>query len=205
MVAELLDVEEVLVRNGDLAHLPGNLEVALHRAAQRGDLASAVGRRRDDLLHAVDVAGEAADDDALALLVTDDVEQVLADHPLGLGEPVGLGVGGVGQQQADAVLLADGTDLGEIGGASVDRREVDLEIARVVDDALGRVEGDADRVGHGVTDRHHLDVERPNGAALAVVQRVEAGAPDQPGLLDAAAGQVQRELGGVEREGDLAQ
>src|SRR3712207_8908873 len=49
-----------------------------------------------------------------------------------------LGVGGVRQEQADARLPGDGSDAGQVGGAAVHRREIELEVARVEDHALGR-------------------------------------------------------------------
>ena len=50
--------------------------------------------------------------------------------------PLALGVGGVGHQQPDALGGGDGADAGEVGEPAVDRREVELEVARVQDDAL---------------------------------------------------------------------
>ena len=92
---------------------------------------------------------------------------------------VALGVGGVGEEQADALVVGDGADAGEVGEAAVDRREVELPVARVQDHALRRVERGGEPVGHRVGDRDELDVERADLAALAVGHRDELGAVEQ--------------------------
>ena len=55
--------------------------------------------------------------------------------------------------------------------AAVDRREVELEVARVEDHALGRVEGGGEPVGHRVGDGDELAVEGADPAPLAVGHR----------------------------------
>ena len=71
---------------------PGHGELA---AVQVGDL--------DGLLHAVDVRGEAGDDDA-PLGLGEDLVEGLADDALGGGGARRLGVGGVGEQGEHALL-----------------------------------------------------------------------------------------------------
>ena len=116
-----------------------------------------------------------------------------------------VGVGGVGQQQPDALLVAERADAGEVGEATVDRGEVELEVAGVEDHALRRVERGGEAVGHRVRDRDELDVERADLAPLAVGDRDQLGAVEQPGLVDAVAGQAERERRAVDRERELAQ
>ena len=93
----------------------------------------------------------------------------------------------------------------EVGEAAVDRREVELEVARVQDRALRRVEGGGEALRHRVGDRDELDLARPDAPALAVAHRDQLGAVEQPGLLDAVAGQAQRQRRAVDRERQLAQ
>ena len=50
-------------------------------------------------------------------------------------------------QQPDPVDGGEGADAGEVGDAPVDRGEVELEVARVQDHALRRVERDGEGVG----------------------------------------------------------
>ena len=103
-------------------------------------------------------------------------------------------------------VLASCADAGEVGAPVVDRREVELEVAGVEDHALRRVHGDGVGVGHAVGDGDELDVER---ADLRRARRrrtaLRLGAPEQPGLLDAVAGEAERQRRAVDREADLAQ
>ena len=124
-----------------------------------------------DLLDPVDVAGEAGDDDPALGVGGEDRPQRLRHRRLGAGVARLLGVGGVGQQQAHALLDLDGADAAEVGVAAVDRREVELPVARVQDHALRRVERGGEAVGHRVGDGDELDVERADHPALAVVRR----------------------------------
>ena len=65
----------------------------------------------------------------------------------------------------------------EVGAAAVDGREVELEVPRVQDDPLGRVEGDGEALRHRVRDRDELDVERSDPAPLAIGDGNELRAP----------------------------
>ena len=79
-----------------------------------------------------------------------------------------VGVGGVGEQQADALVLGDGAHDAEVGEPAVDRGEVELEVAGVQDRALRRVDGGGEAVGHRVGDGDELAVERADPAPLVV-------------------------------------
>ena len=67
-------VDDVVVVDLEIAELAGDLGVGDHGAPGDDDLAAGVDRRVADLLHAMDVAGERGDDDAL-LGGLDDVAQ----------------------------------------------------------------------------------------------------------------------------------
>ena len=84
-------------------------------------------------------------------------------------------------------------------------REVELEVARVQDHALGRVEGGGEAVGHRVGDGDELAVEGPDPPPLAVGHRDQLGAVEQARLLDAVAGQAEGEGRPVDRERQVAQ
>ena len=56
-------------------------------------------------------------------------------------------------------------DAGEVGAPAVDRLQVDLEVARVQDHALGRVEGGGEGRGHRVGDGDELDLAGPDAHA----------------------------------------
>ncbi len=135
-VAHLVDVAQVGVRDREQAHLPGQAHVLLHRHAEGGHHPVVGDGGVGDLLDAVDVAGEAGGDDPPALVGVEQVVEDLADGGLAAGVAVLVGVGGVGQQEADALVLGDGADGRQVGEAAVDRGEVELEVAAVEDRAL---------------------------------------------------------------------
>ena len=202
---DVLDVDDRRLGDVQQAHLAGQPHVLLHRHAERGDRAVEGDGGVGDLLDAVDVAGEAGDDDAPALVRVEQVVEHGADALLAAGVAVRVGVGGVPQQQADALVAGDGAHAGQVGEAAVDRGEVELEVAGVQDHALRRVERGGEAVGHRVGDGDELDVERADLAALAVGDGDEVGVAEQARLLDAVLGQPERERRAVDRERQLAQ
>ena len=112
-----------------------------------------------------------------------------------------LGVGRVGQQQPDALGRGDRPDAGEVGAPAVDRGQVELEVARVQDHAL-RACGRRWRARAGtewVTGMNSTS-NGPIARPLAVGHRHELGAAEEPGLLDAVAGQAERQRRAVDRE-----
>src|SRR5690606_9333916 len=158
-----------------------------------------------DLLHPVDVAGEAGDDDAPAPVLVEEVVEDGADAALAAGVAVRVGVGGVAQEEPHAGLDGDGADAGEVGEAPVHRGEVELPVAGVHDHALRGVPGGGEPVGHRVGDRDELDVERADLAALAVLDGDQLGLAEQARLLDPVAGQAEGERRPVDRERHLPQ
>ena len=134
------------------------LDVLAHGAAERGHLAAVGHGGVDDLLHPVHVAGEAGHDDALAGLGREDPAQRHAHRGLRLGEAGLLRVGGVRQEEADALGLGQLAHAGQVGAPPVDRLQVELEVPRVQDHALRGVERDGHRLGHRVRHRDELDV-----------------------------------------------
>ena len=139
-VVDVLDVAQMGVGDAQQTHLAGHANVLLHRHAERRhDAVERDGRIRD-LLDAMDVAGEAGRDDAAPGMRVEQVEEDLADRRLGPGVAVLVGVGGVRQQQPDALVLGDGAHDAEIGEPAVDRSQVELEVTGVQDRALRGVE-----------------------------------------------------------------
>ena len=128
-----------------------------------------------------------------------------ADGLLRAGVPVLLGVGGVAQQQADAIAGADAADAAQVGQSTVDRCEIDLEVARVQDRALRGVERRGEAVGHRVRDRQELAVEGAELPSLVVLHDDELGVLEDTVLLDAAPGQAEGELRADDRELELLQ
>ena len=75
-------------------------------------------------------------------------------------KPGHLGVGGVGEEQVDA-LLAEPGERAQVGDPAVERELVHLEVAGVQHQAGAGADRDRERVGDGVVDRDELEVERP--------------------------------------------
>ena len=195
----------VAVRDRQHAELEGDADVLQHRAAQERDLAAARDGGVGELLDAVDVAREAGDDDPPTPLRQEDPAQGLADAALAAGVAGQLRVRRVREQQADAFGGGDLADPGQVRAAPVDGVQVELEVAAVEHDALGGVEGEGEAVRHRVRHRDELDVERPDPAPLAVAHRHERGLLAEPCLVQAVAGEPERQRRAVDRGVDVAQ
>ena len=89
--------------------------------------------------------------------------------------------------------------------ATVDRREVELEVAGVDDRALGCEVRDRETVRNRVRDRDELTFDRPDAPAFTVEHRDELGAVEHPRFFDAIAGKRQRQRGAVDRYRDVPQ
>ena len=85
------------------------------------------------------------------------MQQIRANLGLGLGKARDRSVGGVGQQQVDA-LLGKAADSGIVGRDAVDGRLVELKVAGVHNGALVGADEHAQSAGDGV--RHREEVER---------------------------------------------
>ena len=100
-------------------------------------------------------------------------------------------------------IVTDHERLEEVNSIGDDRTvagvEVELPVAAVQHDALGGVHGDRVGVGHRMGDRDELDEQRPDVDLLAVGDRPHVDPLHEPGLVDAVAGDPQRELGAVDR------
>ena len=169
LVRELLEViciDDVLVGNAQVAKLPGHLGVGDHRAARHHNLAANRHGGVADLLQAVDVARERGHKDA-AWGVLDDMAQRRANGRLGRREARARGVGGVGEQDVDA-LGSEAVDGSVVGTHAVDGGLVKLEVAGVHDVARRRVHEDAKRSWNGVRHGKERDVESTQGYGRAV-------------------------------------
>ena len=125
----------------------------------------------EDLLDAVDVAGEGGHDD-LPVGVGEDVVQDLADLALMAHHARDLGVGGVHAEQVHALLTETGEGA-QVRDAPVDGQGVHLEVAGGQDAAGRGAHEDGHGVGDGVVDGHELQVEGAVGHALVLVDDVE--------------------------------
>ena len=193
---DVVDVDERRVGDLDDPEVAPHPHVLLHAQPERGDDASGGHRGVHDLLDPVEVAGEAGRDDAAIGLLHEQLPQHTADTRLARRVAVLLGVGGVGQEQTDALVRRERADATEVGAPAVDRGEVELEVARVEDDPLRGVQGDRVRVGHGVGDRDELHVERADVTtfAVAALRRVRSGRAGLPPRCGCAPGRGRRRI-----------
>lgn len=152
--------------------------------------------RVQDLLDAVDVAGEARHDDPLAG-IAEDLPQDVRDVLLGRDEARDLGVRRVGEEKVDA-LLAQPRERVQVRETAVQRELVHLEVARVDHHAGGRADGDREGVGDGVVDRHELAVEGADALAVSLchLKGVRADAV----LLELRLDECEGQLGADERD-----
>ena len=138
-----------------------------------GDLAAGLLGGVEHLLHAVHVRGEAGHDDP-ALGVPEHLVDRRGDVALGRGEAGHLGVGGVGEEEVDA-LLPQPREGAQVGEPAVERQLVHLEVAGVQQGAAGGAHGHGQRVGDRVVDRHELAVEDAELLAVALAHPERVG------------------------------
>ena len=89
----------------------------------------------------------------------DQLAERLADEALGAGHPGALGVRRVAEHEVDAAV-ADLGELADVGLEAVDRRVVELPVARVQHAPGRRLDDDRDAVGDRVGHPDELELER---------------------------------------------
>ncbi|GAA3216401.1 hypothetical protein GCM10020256_18670 [Streptomyces thermocoprophilus] len=195
-VVQGLHIDDEARRDLEVPEVAGDAHVADHRAADEGDPAAVLVRRVQNLLDAVDMAGEARHDDALAG-AGEDLPQHIGDVPLVRREAGDLGVRGVREEKVDA-FLAQPCEGVEVGEAVVQRELVHLEVAGVDHHARGSAHSHGQRVRDGVVDRDELAVEGAD--ALAVPLGHLEGVRADPVLLELGLDQGQGQLGADQRD-----
>ena len=173
----LVEPDHQAGRDAQQPEVAGDAHVAHHRPADERDLALVLVRRVEHLLHPVHVRGERRHDDPAARLGEHRVEH-RPDVPLRRDEAGDLRVGGVREQQVDA-LGAEPREAGQVGDPPVERQLVHLEVAGVQHQPGRGPDGHGQRVRDGVVDREELTLERPQRLppALAHGQRVRLDPP----------------------------
>ena len=115
-----------------------------------------------------------------------------------------LHVGRVLQQGQHAALAVLGKGV-QVEGLVVERREIDLEVAGVDDDADRRFDGQRHAIHQRVGHADRLDGERADGELFLGRDLDQLGFVEQLMLFELAFHVGQRELGGVDRDLELAQ
>src|SRR6478735_6908260 len=195
-VVELLDVDQDAVGHLEVAELGRDAHVAHHRPAHHGDLAAGLLGSVEHLLDAVHVAAEAGDDDA-PLGVPEHLVDGGGDLELGGGEARDVGVGGVGQEEVDA-LLPQPREGAQVGESAVEGQLVHLEVAGVQQRAGLGAHEDGESVWDGVVDGHELEVEDAEPLALALPDR--HGVRADAVLLELGLDESQRERRADDRD-----
>ncbi len=93
----------------------------------------------------------------------------------------------------------------QVEGLVVERREIDLEVAGMNHDADRRFNGQRDAIHQRVRHADRLDGERPDGELFSGRDLDQRDFVEQLVLFELAFDVGQRELGGVDRNLDLAQ
>ena len=115
-------------------------------------------------LHAVDARRKRGDHELPGRRREDLLERVL-DLELGTGEPFAIDVRAVAKQRQHA-RAAELRESMHVEVLAVDRRLIDLEVARVHERAGRRVNRQRDAVGHAVRDAQELDLAVADANAL---------------------------------------
>lgn len=149
-------IDDISVIDVEVAQLACHAGVGEHGTTGHDDLAAALASGITDLLQTMDVARERRDEHA-ARSILDGVQQIGANLGLGLGKAGDRGVGGVGQQQVDA-LFGKAADSGIVGRDAVNGRLVELKVAGVHNGALASADEHTQSARDGV--RHRKEVER---------------------------------------------
>ena len=155
-VVNIEGIDDIGVIDVEITELARHAGVGEHGTTGHDDLAAALAGGVANLLQTMDVARERRDKHA-ARSILDGMQQIGADLGLGLGKAGDRGVGGVGQQQVDA-LLGKAANSGIVGRDAVNGRLVELKVAGVHNGALVGADEHAQSARNGV--RHREEVER---------------------------------------------
>ena len=191
------DVDDVAVLDVQEAEFLGDAHVAHHRPADERHPAAQRHCGVDDLLHPVDVGGEAGHDDPLAVGPAHQPVQVGPDFTLRRPDAGQFGVGRVAQEQVHT-LVAQARHPRQVGRAAVQGQLVELDVAGVQHGARPSVHGDRERIGNRVIDREVLALEDAVRASGALGHLDEHRI--DPVLATFRGDEGQRELGADDRD-----
>ncbi len=192
-------LDEDVFRNLDDPQATGETQRPIQASAKRHDLSALLSRQLQQDLDAVDVGAEGGDDE----LARRRFERIFQSFPAdGLGRRVAgsEGIGGIREQQAGAGP-AQFFQSRETGETAIHGRGIELEVAAVNDDALGRVDGEAAGVGNAVGDGNPLHGQIfSKGDAAEILHDIQQGKV-QPVFLELALHQTERERRAVDWHG----
>ncbi len=202
-VLDLVGVDDEALRRIDIAKVLRDLGGVIDGAADDGELAAVlVGEIHGDA-DAVDGGREAGEEEAL-FGGCEDVVEAWNDGLFAGGEAGAVDIGGVLEEEEDALLAEVGEGL-EIEGVAVGGGEIDFEVAGVEDDADGGVDGERDAVDEGVRDADGHDGECAEGEAVAGEDFDEFGVVEEAMLFELAFDVGEGELGTVDGDVEVRQ
>ena len=181
-LVDLLDIGHHVLRDIHIAQDHGNADDVFHAAPGDRDLAAVPGRNGNDLLQTVHVGSKGRDDDAL-VAAGKKLVKALTDLPLRGGMSRVFRVCGIAQQREHA-FLAELAEAREIDHPAGDRRQVDLEIARVHHGAERRSDGKRHGIGDAVVDVDEFYRKTPETKRRAGLPNKDLRVVEQVMLLE---------------------
>ena len=200
VVVDLVDVDDRALRRRDVAELQRDVDDVDHAAAEHGDVALVADGCVDDLLDAVDVRRERRDDDAAARIVESAVK-CRTDRALRRRMALALRIRRIRHEHEDTAVAEVG-EAAEVRHLAVNRRVVELEVARVHDHADRRLDGESDGIRNRVVDADEADAEAADVDDVALHDRMQVARVDAV-LLETALEDAERQARAVDRHVDL--
>ena len=168
IVLQLLDIDQGVLRDPDVAQFVGNTDDVHHGTPLDHHLPAVLACRVDDLLDAVHIGREGRHDDPLILVFRKDNVEGPAHRPLRHGKAGTDRVGAVAEQRQHAVSAQLRHSL-QIRRLAEHRRIVYLEISGVEDDSRRAEDRQGGAVGDGMVRLDEFHVEVPQRDRVAVL------------------------------------
>ncbi len=191
-------------RNAQISEPLRDLRIPDHPATDERDLAVELGGQVHEQLHAIDARRKGRDDQA-AVRRREDLFEGVDDVDLRSGEAAAIDVGAIRKEREHA-SRAELREARDVEMLAVERRLVDLEIARVDNHAFWGVDRQSDAIGDAVGDANELDLEGADRDPLRRSQRGQAcGGQVDPVFDELGFDQRQRERRAEDRTIDMRQ
>ena len=157
IIIDIADIDQEIIRDLQITDIQSGLYNVDHTAAHDHNLTSVISCRVHDLLYTVHVRSKCSDDDSRIARPVENIKEGLADSPLRHRIPRTLRVRGIRHQRQNA-FLAKFCEPRQIDHVAVNRRIVNLEIARMEDHADRRCDRQRDRISDTVVGADKLNL-----------------------------------------------
>ena len=165
-------VDDKSVGNFQVSKLDSSRNNVEHTSAEYSDLSVVCNSAVDDLLNAVDIRGECRNDYALAFCTVEKLHKGVSDCSLRSRVTGTLSVGRIRHKRKNSPA-SEFAETCKVDDAALDRREVDLEVARVDNNACRSVDGKSDRIGDRVVNADKFDRHAAHFYRLTWLYNVE--------------------------------